>query len=88
MYVSGTYVRDYLLEPDPQRADAYRASLEEVRRHMESALESYRNEVASSEAQHYSALQAELMDYWRTLDPIFQWGPAERRRSGYAFLAR
>jgi signal transduction histidine kinase len=86
VYVSGTYVRDYLLEPDPQRADAYRASLEDVRRHMESALESYRNEVASSEAEHYSALQTELRDYWRTLDPIFRWGSAERRRSGYAFL--
>src|SRR5277367_6094163 len=45
VYVSGTYVRDYLLEPDTQRAEAYRASLAEVRRHMESSLESYRNQV-------------------------------------------
>ena len=54
--------------------------------HMESALESYRHEVAPREAQHYSALRAELMDYWGILAPIFQWDPAERRRSGYAFL--
>src|ERR1700722_4311224 len=86
VYVSGTYVRDYLLEPDAERADAFRASLEEVRRRMESALESYRHEVASTEAQHYSALRAELMDYWGILAPIFKWGPAERRSSGYAFL--
>ncbi len=86
VYVSGTYVRDYLLEPDSQRADAYRASLEEVRRHMESALESYRHEVAPTEAEHYSALRAELMDYWEILAPVFQWDPVERRRSGYAFL--
>src|SRR5271165_524850 len=72
VYVSGTYVRDYLLEPDSQRADAYRASLEEVRRHMESALESYRHEVAPTEAEHYSALRAELMDYWGILAPVFQ----------------
>ena len=39
VYVSGTYVRDYLLEPDPERAEAYRTSLEDVRKHMESALE-------------------------------------------------
>ena len=39
VYVSGTYVRDYLLEPDPERAEAYRTSLEDVRRHMESSLE-------------------------------------------------
>jgi signal transduction histidine kinase len=86
VYVSGTYVRDYLLEPDSQRADAYRASLEEVRRHMESALESYRKVIAPTESQHYPALRAELLGYWGILDPIFQWNPTERRRSGYAFL--
>ena len=86
VYVSGTYVRDYLLEPDTDRADAYRASLEEVRQHMESALESYRRQVAPTDAQQYSALRAELLDNWGILAPIFHWDPAERRRSGYAFL--
>lgn len=86
VYVSGTYVRDYLLEPDAKRAEAYRASLAEVRRHMESSLESYGHEVAPTEAGHYSALRAELMDYWGILAPIFQWDPVERRRSGYTFL--
>lgn len=80
VYVSGTYVRDYLREPDTVRADAFRASLEEVRRHMESSLESYRQEVAPTEAKHYSALRAELMDYWGILTPIFKCDPAERRR--------
>src|SRR5580704_17551535 len=32
VYVSGTYVRDYLLEPDPERAEVYRTSLEDVRK--------------------------------------------------------
>ena len=86
VYVSGTYVRDYLLEPDAESADAYRASLEEIRRHMESALESYRHEIAVKDAQHYSDLRAELRDYWEILDPIFLWRPTERRRWGYAFL--
>jgi len=86
VYVSGTYVRDYLLEPDVQRADAYRASLEDTRRHMEAALESYRRQLAPTETGHYSALHTQLMGYWGILDPIFRWGPAERRGSGYAFL--
>jgi signal transduction histidine kinase len=77
VYVSGTYVRDYLLEPDPERAESFRASLEDVRRRMESSLPQIRNE---------ADLRAKLTDYWGTLAPIFQWGPAERRRSGYAFL--
>ena len=42
VYLSGTYVRDYLLEPDTERADRYRTSLEQLRQQMESALDSYR----------------------------------------------
>ena len=53
VYVSGTYVRDYLLEPDPQRAEVYRTSLEDVRKHMESALDVYGRQAAPAEVQHY-----------------------------------
>ena len=86
VYVSGTYVRDYLLEPDPERAEAYRTKLEDVRKHMESSLEIYGRQATPPEFQHDSALRAELMNYWGVLAPIFEWNPAERRRSGYAFL--
>ncbi len=86
VYVSGTYVRDYLLEPEPGRADAYRANLEQVRKHMQAALDSYGRQVSPAEFQHYTALQKELAGYWKILDPIFQWNPAERSRSGYTFL--
>lgn len=86
VYVSGTYVRDYLLEPETQRADVYRASLEQVRRHMQSALDSYGRQVGPAEVQHYTALRAELTNYWGILAPILNWDAAERRRSGYAFL--
>jgi signal transduction histidine kinase len=86
VYISGTYVRDYLLEPDPERAAAYRASLEAVRKHMDAALDLYQRQATPDEVQHYSALQAQLADYWGILAPIFQWGPEERRSSGYAFL--
>ena len=86
VYVSGTYVRDYLLEPDPERAESYRASLEDVRKHMEAALEMYGSQATPQELENYSRLRAELADYWRILAPIFQWGPGERQRSGYPFL--
>jgi signal transduction histidine kinase len=86
VYVSGTYVRDYLLEPETSRAEDYRASLEHVRRQMEAALESYARQLAPGETQHYTALRAELADYWRTLAPVFRWSPEERQRLGYLFL--
>jgi len=86
VYLSGTYVRDYLLEPETERADAYRASLEQVRVQMVSALESYRRQIAPEEFQHYTALKTELTEYWGILAPIFKWNAAERRRLGYTFL--
>src|SRR5271169_4410624 len=86
VYLSGTYVRDYLLEPEPQRADAYRANLEQVRKHMQAALDSYGQQAAPAEVRHYTALRAELADYWGILAPIFRWDAAERHRSGYSFL--
>src|ERR1700686_643955 len=49
VYVSGTYVRDYLLEPETERAEAYRASLGEVRKHMDAALDAYERQVAPAE---------------------------------------
>jgi signal transduction histidine kinase len=85
LYLSGTYVRDYLLEPNPSRAEAYRTSLEELRRHMDAALEAYGRQTNPNDA-HYSALRGELTDYWTILAPIFHWNADERRRSGYAFL--
>jgi signal transduction histidine kinase len=86
VYLSGTYVRDYLLEPESERADTFRISLEQVRAQMESALESYGRQLAPAEVKHYTALRAELADYWRILAPVFRWDTAERRRLGYAFL--
>jgi len=86
VYLSGTFVRDYLLEPDAARADKSRLSLEQLRQQMRLALDSYRRQIASVQLVHYSALQAELSEYWRILAPVLEWGPAERQRLGYAFL--
>ena len=86
VYLSGTYVRDYLLEPEASRADSYRVNLEQVRKHMQAALDSYRRQVSGLEVQHYDALRGELAGYWATLAPVLKWDAAERRRSGYTFL--
>ncbi|HXJ96566.1 MAG TPA: ATP-binding protein [Terriglobia bacterium] len=86
LYLSGTYVRDYLLDPDPERAETHRAHLEEVRREMDSAMTSYGGESDAAQAAHYAELAAELSRYWNTLGPILQWSPGQRRTDGYAFL--
>jgi signal transduction histidine kinase len=86
LYLSGTYVRDYLQEPEPGRAETYRASLEEIHREMESALESFGHELQADQTKYYTELSAELSNYWQILSPVFQWDAGQRRREGNAFL--
>lgn len=86
LYLSGTYVRDYLLDPDPERAESYRASLEEVHGEMNAAIESYGRQPEVGADRHYAELAAELSRYWGALGPILQWDAAERRSQGYTFL--
>jgi len=86
LYLSGTYVRDYLLEPDPERAESYRASLKEVHGEMDAAMKSYGQPPVAPQATHYAELAEQLSRYWSTLDPIFRWDAAQRRAEGYAFL--
>jgi signal transduction histidine kinase len=86
LYLSGTYVRDYLLEPDLERAESYRSTLEKVRTEMDSALESYGSKLDPEESNHYAALKIELARYWDVLLPVLQLNSQERQRKGYAFL--
>src|SRR5712692_6388491 len=72
LYLSGTYVRDYLLEPDFERAESYRSTLEKVRTEMDSALESYGSKLGPEESEHYTALKIELARYWDILGPVLQ----------------
>ena len=80
LYLSGTWVRDYLLEPEPARAESFRSSLEDVRGRMQSALNAYGREVNVEERPQYAALTGELSRYWDVLGPIMRWDAAERPR--------
>jgi signal transduction histidine kinase len=86
VYLSGTLVRDYLLEPEAERAETYRSSLEDIRRRMDSALESYGRQDDPEQVQRYLALRSELAGYWDILAPVFQWNTDQRSRLGYPFL--
>src|ERR1041385_1364265 len=83
LYLSGTYVRDYLLEPDFERAESYRATLQKVRTEMDSALQSYETKLDPQQRNDYAALQIELSRYWDVLEPVLQLNNAERQRKGY-----
>ncbi len=87
LYLSGTYVRDYLLEPEPARADAFRSSLEDVRKRMQAALDAYQKQLNSAERLSiFARSRPELSRYWDVLGPIMNWSAQERRTRGYTFL--
>ena len=86
IYLSGTFVRDYLLERDPLRAEAYRASLQSVRGNMDTALRRYSGSLDAGEVGPFQALQARIADYWGALDPIFHWNASEKITRSDAFL--
>src|SRR5947209_10255277 len=86
VYVSGTYVRDYLLEPESGKAEGHRYSLRETRKDMDAALGQYRALATAQEARPFQVLTHELDAYWRVLEPVFQWTTGQRQRAGYVFL--
>lgn len=86
LYLSGTYVRDYLLEPEIERAESHRSTVEQVRTEMDSALDSYGQGLNPDESKDYAALKIELSRYWDVLGPVLKFNASERRQNGYAFL--
>ncbi len=85
-HFSGTYVRDYLLEPENQKAEGYRLGLLQTRTDMDAALLRYSALVSSPESGPFHTLTQELADYWKALDPVLHWNATQRRKGGYAFL--
>lgn len=86
LYVSGTYVRDYLLEPESGKAEGHRYSLLETRQDMDTALDQYREMLTAQESQPFQRLTRELKNYWEVLAPVFEWNTEKRRREGFPFL--
>src|SRR5579872_4836872 len=86
LYVSGTYVRDYLLEPESGKAEGHRYSLVETKQDMDQALGQYRRLLTPEEKDTFERLTRELASYWNVLQPAFQWNADKRQHDGFPFL--
>jgi signal transduction histidine kinase len=86
IYLSGTYIRDYLLESDPVRGEQSRRELNAENARIDSLLAE--NGSLSNAADHemFQSLKREIQDYWQTLEPVLSWDLNQRRRQGYSFL--
>ena len=86
IYLSGTYVRDFLLSPDPSGAAAEVARLSALERDSSAALESYAGSLESEERDPFLALRSEIEAYWKILDRTVAWTPEERSRLRDSFF--
>jgi hypothetical protein len=86
IYLSGTYVRDFLLSPYPDTAKAQAAHLATLERETQTALDAYRRELAPNERGPFLALRNEINANWRVLDATVQWSPQERNRLRFSFF--
>lgn len=86
IYLSGTYVRDYLLAPEPHVADAQRARLASLRNQNRGALDVYARSLEPDERAPFQSLRTEIDAYWRVLDSTFTWSPKQRNRLRYPFF--
>ena len=88
LYLSGTAVRDYLLDPEPSDAAKELGRLRRLESEMTSAMDVYGRSLSPTEVEPVSALRTGLAAYWTVLDPVLRWSPQERRERGYDFVQR
>jgi signal transduction histidine kinase len=86
IYLSGTYVRDLLLEPDPARADLHRDELNAARGRVEAMISAYQAVVRGEERIPFERFTKEIVSYFDSLRPALQWTPNQRRLFGYSFM--
>ncbi len=86
IYLSGTYVRDLLLEPDPTRADVHRNELNAARGRIESMIAAYRQVLRGEEKAPFERFTKAVASYFDSLRPALQWDPTQRRQFGYSFM--
>lgn len=86
IYLSGTFVRDLLLEQDPSRADTHRLELEAARTRINQNVAAYNLLLRPEERLAFQEFRTELDAYFKSLQPALEWNAAQRRSLGYAYM--
>src|SRR5271157_1715027 len=86
VYLSGTYLRDYLLEPNRAKAEQSRSELLDANARIQSLLADNGSLSGAGDQEMFATLKRELRDYWQTMEPVLSWTPEQRSREGYRFL--
>ncbi|MFL6415392.1 MAG: histidine kinase, partial [Bryobacteraceae bacterium] len=86
IYLSGTYVRDFLLESDPERAEVYRQEFARTRQRIEQAVARYSRLLRPEERVVFHSLTEGMSEYFEALQPALGWNAEQRIRLGRPFM--
>jgi signal transduction histidine kinase len=86
IYTSGTYVRDFLLDPNDAFAAGHREQFLETQQKLRSEIAEYRSLIGSGDKAPVDLLANELDEYMKALAPVINWNVQERRVRAYAFM--
>ena len=88
IYLSGIYVRDFLLDISNLTAEFHREQLRAIRSSMESRLGALDDSTASADHKMIERLRREIDGYWSSMDPVFDWTPPQKLAVSWLFLRR
>jgi signal transduction histidine kinase len=86
IYLSGTYVRDFLLSPDTSGAAAQAERLITLERDTSATLNAYSRLLDPGDRQPFIALKSEIDEYWNVLRHTVAWTPEQRNRLRDSFF--
>ncbi len=84
VYLSGTHVRDFLLESDGASGLKSGKAYVAIKARVDEEVARYRLRLEPQEAAQFQSLEQGIRSYFQTLDRVVQWPSAERRKKADA----
>jgi signal transduction histidine kinase len=88
LYLSSTYLRDYLLDPDARAAASHLTQFQRLQKGIDDDLAGYSRLLAPPEQAALASLRQQLETLRNSVDPVFFWSAERRSREGYSYLTR
>jgi signal transduction histidine kinase len=86
IYISGTYVRDYLLDKNDEVAATHKAAFFDARARIEAGVRDYQLLVRPGDREVFDQFRNETRDYLDTVTPALDWPAEERSSRGASFI--
>jgi len=86
LYLSSTYVRDYLLDPSSESAAGNRVQFEAIQAELNELAARYKQSGSPDQGKRWRELDDSLDQYWRRLQPVWNWDQETRGRRGYEYF--